>query len=379
MSVLNNTVELHNRQPHFGRRSRTLLGTPLAGQSDERRNASVLKRVAAVAGGLFLAIFMAVSFGVGGASAADLQCGGIADTPGLGIDCHVTVVNNLDLNDPTQTSSTTTITSCTDAFGPVLAGACDASNPTFITTTTTNTALVHDISQCNYSANGDGGIVYCTIDVLNQITGTSTAPVAATVNECNGSVQGGGGTINCDGWVDPAVAAPPSVNVTNADVTQCNDSAIGGGNAVDCSVATDSTVSSQLPVTINQCNNSANNDGSIVICRVRIRTVIRSSIADTSYSTNTASFTALPTTGGNALAAPLEVVVPAIVVVPAGGTGGTTSNNTGTGSSNRLVNTGSLAATGSNPAPAGLLAILVILLGITGVVTSKRIGFRKLG
>ena len=365
----------------------------LTGDLLDRQPVSRVKRLAAVAGTLLVAVTMAVTMGVGGASADDLQCGGIADTPGLGIDCQVSVVNNLNLDDPTQTSSTVTTVWCTAAAGPVLAGFCDDPD-NYTTTVIDSPTLVTDISQCNYSANGSGGVVYCTVDILNQVTGVAAAaPVAATINECNGSAVGGGGTINCNGWVDPSIAAPTNVSVTGADVVQCNDSAIGGGNVVDCSVATGSTVSADLTIHVNQCNNSENLNGAVVICRTRVRTVTRATTAD-AYTTNTATFTPLPTSPANGLAAPLQVgtvpptsppVTPPVTppATPPTSTGGTTSR-TSTASStvssrDRLVNTGSLASTGTDPSPLGLVGILVILLGITGVVTTKRMGIRKIG
>lgn len=367
MTSLNNSGYLLDRQPLSRVERLAIMG------------GSRLKRVAAVAGTLFLAIFMALTFGIGGASAADLQCGGIENIGGQGIECHVTVVNNLDLIDPTQTSSTVTLTTCSDAAGPVLAGACGG-----VTTniTTTSSTLLTQIDQCNGSANGGGGVVYCTVDVYNQITGTVTAPVAATVNECIGSATGVAPVaFGCDTFTDPA-AAPPAAVTTDpltANVVQCDGSANTNGSVVDCSVATDSTVAAILPITVNQCNGSANGDGGVLVCRTRIRTVIRATIADTSYTTNTAVFTPLAASTPGALPAPLEVVVPAIVVVPVVTPPVTPPTDTTRTSRDRLVNTGSLAKTGtSDPLPVGLLGSLLLLLG-AGALGANRSATARAG
>ncbi|CAN5303861.1 hypothetical protein BH11ACT4_BH11ACT4_10730 [soil metagenome] len=343
----------------------TFISEPAA----EPRAGSLLPRIAAIAGALFLAIFLALTMGIGGASAADLQCGGVDNIGGQGIDCHVTVVNNLDLNDPTNTFSTVTLTTCTDFAGPVLAGAC---NGVKTNTTTTSTTLLTAIDQCNGSANGGGGVVYCTVDVYNQITGTSTPPVAATVHECIGSATGAPSAFGCDSFIDPAVAPPAAVNTNpaTATVVQCDGSADIDGSVTDCSVSTDSTVAAILPIKVNQCNGSGNGDGGVVVCRTRIRTVIRPTIADTSYTTNTAVFTPLAvSTPGNLAPAP-EVIVPTIVVVPV--TPPVTGGGGSTGSGNRLVNTGSLAATGTDPMPLALTGLLLLLLG-TGVALTARL------
>src|SRR4051812_7096800 len=91
-----------------GSMSTTVTTSAVSGEIGTR---SRLKALAAVMGVMFLAIFMALTFGIGGASAADLQCSSVDNTPGLGITCQIAVVNNVDLNDPTNNSSTTTLTS----------------------------------------------------------------------------------------------------------------------------------------------------------------------------------------------------------------------------------------------------------------------------
>ncbi|MEP6480980.1 MAG: hypothetical protein ABJA94_03120 [Rhodoglobus sp.] len=361
------------------------MSTFISESSGDPRRRSLFPRIAAVAGALFLAIFLALTVGVGGASAADLQCGGIDNVGGQGISCSVTVVNNLDLNDPTQTFSTVTLSSCAGFAGPVLGGTCGP----VTTTTTTTTTLTTSVDQCNGSGNGGGGVVYCTVDVLNQITGTSAAPVAATVNECIGSATGVAPVgFACDTFTDPAAAPPAAVTTdpATATVVQCGGSGNTDGSVVDCSVATGSTIAAGtiLPVTVNQCNGSGNGNGGVVICRVRINTVNRLTSTVTSYSAGTATFTPLPSTPANNLAAPQQVVVPAVnfvppitpvvtppVVTPPVVTPPVTPPATVSTSRNRLASTGSLASTGADPAPMATFGILLLLFGTASALTSR--------
>lgn len=334
------------------------------------------------AGTLLLALIMGSAFGVGGASAADLQCGGVGNGGGQGIDCHVTVVNNLDLIDPTQNFSTVTVTSCIGASGAVLAGSC------IIGPAITTTTLTTEIDQCNGSVNGNGSTVYCTVDVLNQVTGGTSTPVAATVNECNGT-GGGGGIVSfaCDSFTDPAVAAPSAVTTdpATATVVQCDGSANGGGSVVDCSVDQGSTTNADLVVRVNQCNGSASGGGGVLVCRVGIRNVIR---ADHTTGYSTAATTTITPPPAPLLAAPVAIAPPVNVVPPitppavtppvvAPPTTGTTGGGS-TSSRDRLVNTGSLASTGlaSDPQPLALLSVLVVLLGSGIVVAGRRFATR---
>lgn len=185
------------------------------------------------------------------------QCNGTDNVGGQAVECHYTVTNNLD---GTDTSSTVTLTECHGAANDP---------PTLVCTpsTTTSPDLVTTVNQCNGSGNGGGGTVVCTVDIVNNITGTMT-PTAATVNQCNASGTGGGTapTVLCD---------PFPANTTGATVTQCNESGNGGGGTqrVQCTVDSDSTVS-VIEVTVNQCNGSGNGGGATVTCRTGLTNVI---------------------------------------------------------------------------------------------------------
>jgi LPXTG-motif cell wall-anchored protein len=259
----------------------------------------------------------------------------------------------------------------------VLAGSC-ITGPAI----TTNT-LTTEIDQCNGSVNGNGSTLYCTVDVLNQVTGTVVAPLAATVNECVGSAAGGGVVgFACDSWVDPAVAPPVAVTTdpATATVVQCDGSANGGGSLVDCSVDQGSTISADIPITVNQCNASANGGGGVVVCRVRVRTVIRANSTVASYTATPTTATPVPTP----LVAPPVAVSPGVgvvppttpVITPPTVTPPVTTSSTSR-STNRLANTGSLASTGSSdPAPLSLTGLLAVLLGVSILIAKRRMGLK---
>lgn len=178
------------------------------------------------------------------------QCNGIAPTAGLEVTCDTSVTNHLNLATGAK-SSTVKVTVCQ--------GAANA-KPTCATPTTTSfTDLTTSVTQCNGSVLGGGGVIICSVEVANVITGTATT-TTATVNQCNGSGQGGGVAVICN----------PTASTTNATITQCNGSGNGGaGVSVTCTV-TPSTQTSALPVTVNQCIGSGNGGGSVVTCTVSL-------------------------------------------------------------------------------------------------------------
>ncbi|WP_146070735.1 hypothetical protein [Cryobacterium sp. M91] len=212
-----------------------------------------LMRVFVLATAMLLAI-LGLTFAPSGgsASAAETiaQCNGVANTGGLGLNCEVTVTNNLDVATGVK-SSTVTVTECHAAANTA---------PTCTTATTSYDSLTTSVNQCNDAANGGGSSVVCNVMVTNNVTGsTSTDVTDATVNQCNGSgAEGTGPTLNCD---------PFPASTTDATITQCNGSTNGGGasDRVTCTV-TPSTTSALLPVSINQCNGTANGGGSVVTC-----------------------------------------------------------------------------------------------------------------
>lgn len=186
------------------------------------------------------------------------QCNGTDNVGGQAVECHYTITNNLN---GSVTSSTVTLTECHGAAN-------DPPTLTCTSSTTPSTDLVTAIDQCNGSGNGGGGTVTCTVDVINNITGTVT-PTSATVNQCNASGTGGG--------TEPTVLCDPfPATTTSATVTQCNEAGNGGGGTqrVRCTVDSGSTTTSILSVTVNQCNGSGNGGGATVTCRTGLTNVI---------------------------------------------------------------------------------------------------------
>ncbi|MGB3910723.1 MAG: hypothetical protein WBL06_09665 [Pseudolysinimonas sp.] len=213
-----------------------------------------MRRTWAIVATAALALLMA-SFGPApqAAEAAPYgQCDSLFNTPGLGMDCTVAVVNNLDLATGV-TSSTTTYTRCSGAANTALT--CEGP------TTVSSTELVTSVSQCNSSLDGGGASMNCSVTVTNNIVGDATA-VAATVNQCNDSLVGGGARA-CN--PDPATTSGAAIN-------QCNNSANEGGSSLTCTVGAGSTTSDALYVTVSQCNYSANGGGSLIVCSVQLAT-----------------------------------------------------------------------------------------------------------
>jgi hypothetical protein len=218
-------------------------------------------RVSGLAAALLITVLgMTFAPSGGSASAAETiaQCNNVANTGGLGLNCDVTVTNNLNVTTGVA-SSTVTVKECHAAANTA---------PTCPTSTTSYDALTTSVNQCNYAASGGGSSVICNVHVTNNITGAaSTGVTGATVDQCNGSgAEGSAPTLNCD---------PFPASTTGATITQCNGSVNGGGAAdrVTCTV-TPSTMSAQLPVPINQCNNTANGGGSVVTCTASATTPV---------------------------------------------------------------------------------------------------------
>ena len=234
-----------------------------------QRSGTSLKRVLVLAAALLIAVSGLTFTPLGSsASAAEAiaQCNSIENTPGRGIICDVTVINNLDATTGVA-SSTVTLKAC---LGPANTAETD---PAMICTSTTTSygSLVTSVNQCNSAANGGGGSVICNVYVTNNITGAPTTGVTpATINQCVGSgSEGSEPTLKC---------SPVPASTTNATITQCNGSANGGGapERVTCTVSP-STVSSQIPVLINQCNDSANGGGAVVTCTTSLTNDSRAS------------------------------------------------------------------------------------------------------
>jgi hypothetical protein len=184
------------------------------------------------------------------------HCNSLFNTPGLGMDCSIVVVNNLDLATGV-TSSTTTYTRCSGAANTALS--CEGP------TTVSSTDLVTSIAQCNSSLGGGGASMHCSVLITNNIVGDATA-IGATVNQCNGSL--GGGTIVL------RACGPDPASTGGASIDQCNNSVNGGGSSLTCTVLAGATTSAALNVTVSQCNYSANDGGSLVVCSVAMATYV---------------------------------------------------------------------------------------------------------
>jgi hypothetical protein len=184
------------------------------------------------------------------------HCDGLFNTPGLGMDCTVAVVNNLDLATGV-TSSTTTYTRCSGAANTALT--CEGP------TTVSSTELVTSVSQCNSSLDGGGASMHCSVTITNNIVGDATA-IGATVNQCNDSLVGGSTVLRA--------CNPDPATTSGAAITQCNNSANEGGASLTCLVTAGSTTTAALYVTVSQCNYSANGGGSLIVCSVGMTTNI---------------------------------------------------------------------------------------------------------
>jgi hypothetical protein len=183
------------------------------------------------------------------------HCDSLFNTPGLGMDCTVDVVNNLDLATGV-TSSTTTYTRCS---GPADALSCEGP------TTLSSSELVTSVSQCNSSLDGGGASMHCHVTITNNIVGDATA-IGATVNQCNDSLEGGGIVLRA--------CNPDPASTSGAAISQCNNSDNGGGSSLTCLVTAGSTTTAALYVTVSQCNFSANGGGSLIVCSVGMTTNI---------------------------------------------------------------------------------------------------------
>lgn len=189
-----------------------------------------------------------------------------------GATCTTTVVNTITA---TGGSAQVTVVECTGS-----AGVPDA---TCSTTTNTLTEPVTAVTQCNASINGGGGVLRCSVTVVNNFVGIDGAPTAVTVNQCNGSGESGaiGATIVCN---------PFPATTSSATVTQCNGSG-NGGTLVGLLCDASGTQSAGLSVLIDQCNGSTNGGGTLTVCSA--------SIANNNVAAATPTPTTAPATGGS--------------------------------------------------------------------------------
>ena len=207
---------------------------------------------------------------------------------GQGLSCTVTVVNNLTSSGAAASPSTVTVTRCVGAAGPIAAGA-----GTCATTTSSSATPVTQITQCDGSSNGGGGVLICTATITNNYAGTlAQAPTPAKVYQCIGSVITGTGA---PGTCTP-VNTPGVTSVTAATVGQCNNSGNGGTSVgFVCTVTSGSTDTSALPVNIDQCNGSANGGGALTRCQATVNSVVTAAAAPTATPAPVALPVASPT------------------------------------------------------------------------------------
>ena len=220
------------------------------------------------------------------------QCNNVAasNVGGQGMACTVTVVNNLNSSGAAASPSTITTTVCVGAAGPIGAGA-----GTCATTTTSSATPVTQITQCDGSSNGGGGVLICTATITNNYAGTlASAPTPAKIYQCVGSVITGTGA---PGTCTPVNTAGVT-SVTAATVGQCNGSGNGGTSVgFVCTVTSSSTDTSALPVNIDQCNGSANGGGSLVRCQATVNSVVVAAPTPAPTAAPTAApVTSLPST-----------------------------------------------------------------------------------
>jgi hypothetical protein len=188
--------------------TRLLAGLP--GRTRLLLHGLLLAAVVVLAGGL-LPTGTAVA-----AAPAVAQCNGTDNVGGEEVRCTVTVNNSLDLATGVG-SSTVTVQECHGAAGAPTCGT---------PVTSTFNDVITAVDQCNGSGSGGGGVVACTVQVSNTITGAATTS-PATVNQCNGS-GGGGGT-------QPTVQCSPIASATGATVTQATTPATVAAAPCACS------------------------------------------------------------------------------------------------------------------------------------------------
>ncbi|MFO7690044.1 MAG: hypothetical protein R6W83_05760 [Cryobacterium sp.] len=323
------------------------------------RAGTSLTRVFILAAALLVAL-LGLTFVPSGspASAAQTiaQCNSVDNTGGLGLNCDVTVTNNLNVDTGVE-SSTVTVTECH--------GKANTAPICVEPVTTDYDSLTTSVSQCNDSANGGGASVVCNVVVTNNITGAATAGITdATVDQCNGSgAEGPEPTLDC---------GPFPASTTDATITQCNGTANGGGTAlrVNCSV-TPSTTSAQLPVSIDQCNDTANGGGSVVTCATSLTNVV---LASETAPLATATPTDTPTPTPTDTASPVTAETPAAEAAPIAAKAPVGKNILHDSNTDGFTH----AAANSTGSPVGLGAGVLMLAGLSAAaIAVRRVGSRR--
>jgi hypothetical protein len=201
------------------------------------------------------------------------------NTPGLGAICEVRIENTIS---PVGGSALVTVRECHGAAGDPEAACSTYSNVL--------AGPVTSVNQCNYSMDGGGGTLRCSVVIVNTFVGLSPGESAASVNQCVGSGAGGihgpAGQIHCN---------PYPATTTNATITQCNDSA-NGLTLVDLTCTVAGMETSTNSVTVNQCNNSTNGGGALVICSANVTNIIPAAVTAPPTAVPTIAPTAAPPT-----------------------------------------------------------------------------------
>jgi hypothetical protein len=229
------------------------MATPLEKLARPPRRHRVLAAICTVALAVIGLAAIAVQIDTTAAAASTVsfsQCNdrgaGIGGAP-LTVTCSVSIVNNIDANGATSSSTYLRICTLNDCTGDTM-----SSND-----------VINAVHQCNGSDNVGGSATVCTVDIVNNISGASPAAATAiNVNQCNGSGQGGGA--NVQACIASSQGSPA--------VSQCNGSGNGGGATLVCTAS--GTTSDAFPVTVDQCNGSENGGGSTVTCSTTITTNI---------------------------------------------------------------------------------------------------------
>jgi len=268
---------------------------------------------------------------------------------GRGVTCDIIVTNNIDM--ATGVTSSTVVTHNCNGFANTALVCID--------NTVTTSDLVTAVEQCNTTTNGGGGVLECSVIIINNITGVDI-PTIATVNQCIGSGEGSGAinTLVCD----------PIQSTTNAAITQCNGTGNGDGapDRVICTVF-ESTSSAVVPVTVNQCNGSSNGGGAFATCEVTMTNNIIAPPDDGDGDGD--GGTGGDGDGGNGVGGGIDN--------PNGGgdnpTGGVPGDGTGNGNGGTAgVDGESLAATGTDDVAIAAFSASALLIGIALLLVVRR-------
>ncbi len=221
------------------------------------------------------------------AAAAPPQCNGEQNVGGQQVHCTITIVNYIDAGGGLAGTppSTLTMERCVGAAGPVSGLACTTTGPTLLTEPVTS------VNQCNGSGNGGGGIVRCTVSIVNHFAEQPGAIVPATVYQCVGSLITGTGA---PGSCTPANTSGIT-SIGEATVGQCNNSGNGGTSVgFICNVEFGSTMATTFPVNINQCNGSAEGGGALTECEASVTNLVDAPTATATPTSTSAAATATP-------------------------------------------------------------------------------------